>query len=378
MENIKSILNANIVEEINKSNNSIKDRIEKNGVVLFGSGNLGKKILTFFTSKKINVLCIVDNDLRKQGQKVNEVEILSPSEAFSRYCKFESPWVVTIWSPGHDFSTTKSQLNNIGVIDTVSINNIFQIYSSDLLPYYHFETPEFYLNNIELIEKAYLKLFDEESKRQFIGHLKARIGYSFEVIPKAQIDNQYFPIDIVNLERDEVFLDCGAFTGDTLSDFLKYSNEPHKKFICLEPDPINLVALRKTINEKNIPNVEVFNIAVGNQNAELNFEATGGGGAGLSENGTLIVSCKRIDDYFIENFTFIKLDIEGAEMDALKGASNSIISSRPKIAVCIYHLPSDLWSIILYLSEKYPFYKFSARTHQYDGLDFVLYAIPVN
>lgn len=378
MENIKSILNANVVEEINKINNSIKDRIEKNGVVLFGSGNLGKKILTFFTSKKVNVLCIVDNDLRKQGQKVNEVEILSPSEAFSRYGKLESPWVVTIWSPGHDFSTTKGQLSNIGVIDIVSINNIFQIYSSDLLPYYHFETPEFYLNNIELIEKAYLKLFDEESKRQFVGHLKARIGYSFEVIPKAQIDNQYFPIDIVNLERDEVFLDCGAFTGDTLSDFLKYSNEPHKKFICLEPDPINLVALRKTINENNIPNVEVFNIAVGNQNAELNFEATGGGGAGLSENGTLIVSCKRIDDYFIENFTFIKLDIEGAEMDALKGASNSILSSRPKIAVCIYHLPSDLWSIILYLSEKYPFYKFSARTHQYDGLDFVLYAIPVN
>jgi hypothetical protein len=49
---------------------------------------------------------------------------------------------------------------------------------------------------------------------------------------------------------------------------------------------------------------------------------------------------------------------------------------RPKIAVCIYHLPSDLWSIILYLSERYPFYNFSARTHQYDGLDFVLYAIP--
>jgi len=376
MENIKSILNANIVEEINKSNNSIKDRIEKNGVVLFGSGNLGKKILTFFTSKKINVLCIVDNDLRKQGQKVNEVEILSPSEAFSRYGKIESPWVVTIWSPGHDFSTTKGQLNNIGVIDTVSINNIFQIYSSDLLPYYHFETPEFYLNNIELIEKAYLKLFDEESKRQFIGHLKARIGYSFEVIPKAQIDNQYFPIDIVNLERDEVFLDCGAFTGDTLSDFLKYSNEPHKKFICLEPDPINLGALTNTINEKKIKNVDVYSIAVGNQNAELNFEATGGGGAGFSESGSLKVSCKRIDDFFNEKFTFIKLDIEGAELDALKGADNTILLYRPKIAVCIYHLPSDLWSIILYLSERYPFYNFSARTHQYDGLDFVLYAIP--
>jgi FkbM family methyltransferase len=376
IENLVSILNKDIIEEINEKNNSIRYRIENKGVILLGSGNLGKKILNFFIDLKVNVWCIADNNPTKQGQKLGEIDILSPLEAKKRFGEYDCPWVVTIWSPGHDFALTKSKLNEIGIIDVVSINNIFQIYSKSLLPYYHFETPEYYLENFELLENAYSKLSDDESRQQFIGHLKARIGYSFDVIPYAQTYNQYFPQDIVKLERNEIFLDCGAYTGDTLSDFLKHSDTPHEKFICLEPDPINLGALTNTINEKNIKNVEVYSIAVGNQNAELNFEATGGGGAGLSESGTLKVSCKRIDDFFNEKFTFIKLDIEGAELDALKGADKTISSNRPKIAVCIYHLPSDLWSIILYLSERYPFYTFSARTHQYDGLDFVLYAIP--
>lgn len=376
MDDIRSILNENVIYEINRKNQSIDKKITENGIVLFGSGNLGKKILQYFTSKNVIVHCIVDNDINKQGKKLGDVDILSPINASEKYSKKDITWVVTIWSPGHNFCVTQNQLLNIGVNNIVSINNIFQIYYSDLLPYYHFETPQYYLDNIEEIEKAYLKLSDSESKRQFIGHLKARIGHSFEVIPEAQTDNQYFPCDIVKLDRNEVFLDCGSYTGDTLSDFIKYSPFRHEKFICLEPDPINLIALRKTIEEKSIENVEVFNIAVGNQNAELKFEATGGGGAGLSENGTMIVSCKRIDDYFNENFSFIKLDIEGAELDALKGAKNTINLKMPKIAVCIYHLPSDLWKILLYLDKEHQFYNFSARTHQFDGLDFVLYAIP--
>jgi hypothetical protein len=72
----------------------------------------------------------------------------------------------------------------------------------------------------------------------------------------------------------------------------------------------------------------------------------------------------------------MKFDIEGAELSALKGAYNTIQKFKPKLAVCIYHLPNDLWEIILYIKEQFPFYNFSVRTHQHDGLDFVLYAIP--
>ncbi len=116
---------------------------------------------------------------------------------------------------------------------------------------------------------------------------------------------------------------------------------------------------------------------VGADNCTLKFDATGGGGAGISDSGTIEVECVRIDDKFYnEEPTYLKFDIEGAELDALSGAEKTIESYKPKLAVCIYHLPDDLWNIPLYLKRKYPFYKFYARTHQFDGLDFVLYAIP--
>jgi len=117
--------------------------------------------------------------------------------------------------------------------------------------------------------------------------------------------------------------------------------------------------------------------AVGKENCFLKFDATGGGGAGISVNGTIEVECVRIDDKFYNTIpTYLKFDIEGAELDALAGAENTIETYKPIIAVCIYHLPDDLWTIPLYLKRIYPFYNFFVRTHQYDGLDFVLYAIP--
>ena len=86
----------------------------------------------------------------------------------------------------------------------------------------------------------------------------------------------------------------------------------------------------------------------------------------------------KIDDHFDEEFTFIKFDIEGAELDALRGAYNTIKRNKPKLAICIYHLPNDIWEIILFINNNFPFYDLYVRSHQYDGLDFVLYGIPNN
>jgi hypothetical protein len=82
--------------------------------------------------------------------------------------------------------------------------------------------------------------------------LKARIGYSFNELPEATTYNQYFHEDIIQLSEPEIFLDCGAFTGDTLNDYLKYAKVPFKKYICLEPDPQNLIELNKNIASKSI------------------------------------------------------------------------------------------------------------------------------
>ena len=376
--NINEILNDLEINKINQELLDTKNQIENKKLILFGSGNLGRKIASYFKTKGFHILCFADNNEKKNNTLVDGINVYTPANAIEKFGEENPFWVVTIWSPGHSYRITYDQLLNLGISNVIPINRVFQNFSHDLLPYYHFETPDYYLRNKLKIEEAFSFLEDEESRIQFIKHLKVRIGYSFIELPTASTNNQYFPEDIVKLTKPETFLDCGAYTGDTLNDYLKFAKVPFKKYICLEPDPQNLSTLKTYISSKSLENIEVLDIAVGNENAELKFDATGGGGAGLSESGSIIVQCKKIDDYFNDEISFIKFDIEGAELSALKGAYNTIIRNKPKIAVCIYHLPNDLWEIILYIKENFPFYKFSVRTHQYDGLDFVLYAIPNN
>lgn len=374
--NIDEILNDGKINKLNQDLLKTKHAIENENLILFGSGNLGRKIAAYFKEKGFKIVCFTDNNGSKNNTIIDDIIVYTPAIAYDKFANVNPTWIVSIWSPGHSFKKTFEQLNEIGVQTIISANNIFQIFSKDLLPYYHFELPNFYNNAKSKIKEAFTYLKDDESKEQYLKHLKVRIGYSFNELPEATTYNQYFPEDIIELSEPEIFLDCGAYTGDTLNDYLKYAKVPFKKYICLEPDPQNLIALNNNISSKNLTNVQVLEIAVGNENAVLKFDATGGGGAGLSDTGSISVNCKRIDDYFNEEITFIKFDIEGAELSALKGAYNTIHKYKPKLAVCIYHLPNDLWEIILYIKEQFPFYDFSVRTHQYDGLDFVLYAIP--
>jgi len=82
----------------------------------------------------------------------------------------------------------------------------------------------------------------------------------------------------------------------------------------------------------------------------------------------------KIDD-LARNATFIKMDIEGAELNALKGAEDTIKNNAPKLAICIYHQLNDFWEIPMYLKRIMPEYSFYVRHHQFDIGGTVLYAV---
>jgi FkbM family methyltransferase len=343
-------------------------------VIVFGAGNLGKKIADFLLNNKFNLPLIADNNQAKWGAALLGKPIVSATQALELYK--EAVWIVSIWSPGHSFASTKKQLQSIGVKNIFHAAALMQLFPAELLPHYHFQTPDFFLAHEQEIKEVYYSLADEESKKQYLAHINCRINLDFESLPQADLHNQYFPGDFIELSDQETFLDAGAYTGDTLTDFVERVKGQFNKYIALEPDPANNKALSATAKKYPGTKIEIFPFAVGNENCLLNFDATGGGGAGLSSEGTLEVECKRIDDVFPnEPFTYLKFDIEGAELDALKGAFQTIEKNHPRLAVCIYHLPDDLWQIPLFIKNNFPFYKLHTRTHQYDGLDFVLYAI---
>lgn len=371
----------NITEVFKEKETSVtgrlKNLLDQNlPVIVTGAGNLGKKIASFLVKQNLNFYFFTDNNPKRWGQKINDKTILSPAEV-SIDLKETAVWIVGIWSPGHSYVSTKHQLQSLGVTNIFPAAALMQLFPGDLLPHYHFQTPEYFLQHKGEIKEVFENLADEESKQQFLAHVDCRINLNFEGLPPADTANQYFPSDVVSLGTNEVFLDAGAYDGDTLKDFTSRTNNKFIKYLALEPDPVNYQKLQQVSSSYKDGIVEVFPYAVGVENTTLKFDATGGAGAGFSKDGSIEVECKRVDDFFYDyKPTYLKFDIEGAELDALKGSEKTIETYRPKLAVCIYHLPDDLWRIFIYLHKTFPFYSFFTRTHQFDGLDFVLYAIP--
>ncbi len=346
-------------------------------IVIFGCGYLGSKVGKLLLSKGCSIIACTDNNEKKWGAEINGITIISPADAAKLHG--DAIFIVTIWSPGHSFATTTKQLADLGIKRVVHVAAVLQLFPNELLPHFHFQTPDYFFKHRAQIAEVYNAFADDESKRQYLAHIDCRINLNFEGLPESDPKNQYFPHGVVLLNDQEVFFDAGAYDGDTLQEFLERVEYKFDRYIALEPDPGNRVKLQRKVESLNTDRVDIYPFAVGKENCTLTFNATGGPGAGISANGNgeIEVECVRIDDkFFEERISYMKFDIEGAELGALLGAEKTIEKSKPKIAVCLYHLPDDPWSIPLYLKAKFPFYKFFVRTHHLDGFEFVLYAIP--
>lgn len=111
---------------------------------------------------------------------------------------------------------------------------------------------------------------------------------------------------------------------------------------------------------------------------ELNFsdDKSNASCPSIKENGNIIIQTASLDkELWEEHVTFIKMDIEGAELEALKGAENIIRRDRPKLAICVYHKGEDIVSIPEYLLTVNPSYRFYLRQYGYMPLETVLYAV---
>ena len=180
-------------------------------------------------------------------------------------------------------------------------------------------------------------------------------------------------------DEHEVFVDCGAYTGDTAEQLIR-KNPAFSKIIAIEADPQNFERLSKwvgTLDSRIASKISALNTAVGATRGQLRFQANGTDGARLATDGNVAVDCIPIDDLApAAAATFIKMDIEGAELDALEGARRSIQADRPILSICAYHKQDDLWRIPLFISTMVEDYRFFLRPHEADGKELVCYAVP--
>lgn len=233
------------------------------------------------------------------------------------------------------------------------------------------ESRKYFKQNRERVKHIVALLADEESKLCYRKAIQYRYTHDLRRAPK-YTRNIYFPRDIIHLSDHEVFIDGGAFVGDTIRVFYKKTSAKYKKIVAFEPDTYNYKMLTKLKYHDVVKN----NMGLWDDDCELNFTNGGGCGSRMSEHADSTVIVRKLDNLDVcQNATYIKLDIEGSELNALMGAENLIKRNHPKLAVCLYHSDEDMIRIIEYIHNIEPDYHIYVRHHSIQAAETVMYAV---
>lgn len=225
-------------------------------------------------------------------------------------------------------------------------------------------------------------LSDEASRQTLESVIKGRVTGDLSYFQQCYMPDQYYPPDVVHLSKGEVMVELGSYDGETLRQFIRLCPDYGAAY-CFEPDTNLLPALEKIQREQAERGGHVHIIPKGawSSSTVLNFSGVGtemGDSHILEEQGEMDYSIETttVDEAVGESVSYMKMDIEGAEMQALWGAEKQIVKNRPTLAVCVYHKNEDILDIWNYLRRLVPSYRFYLRHHMWSGSETVLYAVP--
>ncbi len=185
----------------------------------------------------------------------------------------------------------------------------------------------------------------------------------------------YAPEGLLEFGSDEVYVDGGSYDGDTIRSFIGRVHGQFADIYAFEPDPVTFEKLRANFRDE--PRVHPFHAGLHSHGGSLRFRDDASRGAIFAADGEIEMPVTTIDDVLGERrLTYIKMNIEGAEVDALKGGRRAIGKWRPRLAISVYHRASDLWRIPQLVLELNPDYRLYLRQHDGGIIETVLYALP--
>jgi len=373
------------VSSVKQREGSALDRIlhaHQNRVVLFGCGGLGRRAIEKFRELGVRPLALCDNNTSLWGTEIQGIAVLSVSQAAARFGS-GALFLVAVWNPRHWYGETSQQLEAAGATFVTSYLPLFWRFPDDFLQVYLLnELPAKVYQAKDSVLAAEELWADDLSLRVYRANIYWRALGDPRFMPPRPIENTYLPRDIFKPVRNECFLDCGAFDGDTVRQVLDRCGPDFAAIYSIEPDPASFEKLHDYV--ATLP-VEIANRihpiqgAVGDRRTVIRFRSGSDTGPMMNQDDQAggDVQCYPLDDLpVVEPVTMIKMDIEGAEYDALHGASRTIARDQPILAICVYHTQSDIWRIPLLVHSMLPDHRLFLRAYEGDGFQTVLYAVP--
>ncbi len=328
---------------------------------ILGINKLTKSVLKF-----IEVDGIIDDFSRVQRSRKKEIYKIEeiPKDALILWTSTGSPLEV------------RDRLNEMG-FKNISYLAFFKYSEFDLVePPFITDFAHDYKNNHEQYQKTYDLLCDEKSKKVFQKVINFKITFDYKFMEGFTNNHkgQYFDKELIPQIKNISFVDGGGYVGDTATEVIK--NYPDfKKIWLIEPIAQNIRIAKRELG--HFKNIEFLTCGVSDKKETLHFNEDKSFSS-IYGKGINAVEVDTIDNIVKEKIDFIKLDIEGAEQNAIDGAKESIKKYKPILAICIYHKAEDWYKIpqkVLAIESDYDIY----LRHYMEGIfETVMYFIPKN
>jgi FkbM family methyltransferase len=359
-------------EKLTRALSEIPDYdLNNHTVVIFGAGNTSVLYQKCFAQEGIDPIYYIDNNISKQNTVFYEAPIISLEKLIALQHTFDKPILVLICSANIDMcDQIKIQLQYHSLLYTTVDSFVFG-------------------KNKDKILQIYDLLEDNTSREVYAQIIFSRI-LNMQIPDSAVSADQYFLLPpFLNINAQEVFVDLGAYTGDTMEYYIYKKSGVFHRIYAFEPENQNFTAMthraERLKKEWGLSDDKLVLLRAGvglkteRVSSALPYgETSARFGANLMTGKTGAaeeIPLYALDDYFKEQkISFIKADIESYELDMLRGAVSIIKRDKPLLAVCIYHNASDMYMIPLFLRILCPDYKLKIRHHRFSLLDTVLYA----
>ncbi|HEX3848273.1 MAG TPA: FkbM family methyltransferase [Steroidobacteraceae bacterium] len=345
-------------------------------LVLYGAGPLARMTLSLLRRAGLTPVAVADGNPGRWGADFEGYRISSPADAVRRFAS-SARFIVTIYNG----STLRRELSRMGCTAVAHFADLYFEHPAHFLPYCGLASRSTILDSREAVLHAATLWSDEQSAREYLDQIAWRLRLGDAALAPADPPADcYFPRGIYRYLDDELLFDCGAFDGDSIRQFLARRGAGGRpRIVAFEPDVDTYARLGQfvaSLSPESVGTVRIERCAVAERSGEVRFAALGSVRSGVDDSADTRVRAIAIDD-LDDRPSLIKMDVEGFELPALKGAARTIARHAPVLAISLYHHASDLWTIPAYLEAAAPGHRLFLRRYAEDCWELVLYAVPL-
>jgi FkbM family methyltransferase len=350
-----------------------RELINTRPVWIFGAGQFGRDLCSVLRKRGFDIAGFIET--KPKLKEISGLPVLAWTELNTAQRQMQL--AVGIFNRAVPMDELESLARDAGFTDVLMPWHLYAQFGDDLGLRYWLSAPQVLLAALPRIETVYQNLSDETSRRCLLDILSFRLGKKTSYASFKHDENQYFnELTLSALQGKQIaYVDGGAYNGDTYLELASIADI--SSAFLFEPDPENYKQLNNNLR-KIYNKMYCLPMALTDRYSILSFNSDGGEGGTISEHGNQHIATGALDELIHHHdINFIKLDVEGAEIPALRGGADLIGRCRPVLALSLYHRPEDIWEIPELVNQLCKNYRFYIRQHYFNSFDSVFYAVPI-